>query len=131
MSEQEKEKRPNGAGSVTKLKHKDKATGAIVESRYYYIFYRVNGRQIRESSKSEHKMVAQKLLEQRMGEAGLGIRPQQEVKNVSYDHVAKAYLDQQRADGVVFFQKRGGSEYLRGVPNLDAFFRGMHIVNIS
>jgi integrase len=131
MTEDEKQKRPNGAGSVTKLKHKDKASGEIIESRFYYIFYRVNGRQIRESSQSESKMVAQKLLERRMGEAGLGIRPQQDVKNVSYDDVAKAYLDQQRASGVAFFQKRDGSEYLRGVPNLDAFFKGMHVVNIS
>lgn len=124
-------KRLNGTGCVTKLKYKDKATGKTLESRYYYILYRVGNRRIRESSESESKQVAEQLLQKRMGEAGLGARPEQDVKNVKYDDVVKAYVDQQRADGVAFFHHADGTEYLRGVPNLDGFFKGMRVLDIN
>lgn len=129
--ETEKQKRPNGAGSVVKLKTKDKSTGKVVESRYYYIIYRVNGRQIRESSKTENKMVAQKLLERRMGEAGLGVRPEQEVKNVKYEDVRDALIAEYHNRGRHFFQRADGTEYVGGLNHLDAFFKGIRIVEIS
>jgi len=124
-------KRPNGAGSVVKLKHRDESTGKIVESRFYYIIYRVNGRQIRESSKTENKMVAQKLLERRMGEAGLGVRPEQEVKNVKYEDVRDTLIAEYRNRGRHFFQRTDGTDYIGGMNHLDAFFKGMRIIEIS
>jgi integrase len=124
-------KRPNGAGSVVKLKHRDKITKKIVESSYYYIIYRVNGRQIRESSKSDNKQVAQKLLERRMGEAGLGVRPEQEVKNVKYEDVRDALVAEYRNRGRHFFQKADGTEYIGGLNHLDAFFKGMRVIEMS
>ena len=123
-------KRANGAGSVVKLKMRD-ASGKQVETTNYYIFYRVNGRQVRESSESESKMVAEALLRKRQSEALAGIRPAQDVKHLTFDDISKAYLDQCHTDGVVFFQKTDGSEYLRGVPNLAVFFRGMKITSIT
>ena len=124
-------KRAAGAGSIVKLKKKDPETGKTIEGKYWYVLYRVNGRQIRESSESETYSVAEALLQRRLGEAGLGVRPEQDVKNVKYDEVAKAYIDQQRADGVTFFQKADGTEYLRGVPNLDKFFKARRVIDIS
>lgn len=124
------EKRANGAGSVVKLKYKD-TTGEIVESRYWYVLYRTNGRQIRESSETESKMEAEALLQRRMGEAGLGIRPAQDVKNVTYSDVRDSYVEECRNKGRHFFRKADNTEYINGVPRLDEFFKGMRVTDIS
>jgi integrase len=124
-------KRDSGTGCVVQLKHKDKKTGEIVKSRYYYILYRVGGRRIRESSGSESKQVAEQLLQRRLGEAGLGLKPQQDVKNLKYEEVRDAYLAEARNKGLIFCQKKNGTEYFNGVQHLDAFFAGMRVVNIN
>ncbi len=118
--------RANGTGSALKLKIKDKKTHQIVESRYWYILYRQHGRQIRESSQSESKMVAEKLLQRRLGEAGLGIRPQQDVKNIRYENLRDALVADYRNRGrrSVFVHK-DGTPYIGGMNHLDAFFRGV------
>src|ERR1039457_6174397 len=79
--------RTKGTGCVMKLKDKSGK-----ESRYWYILYYSNGRQVRESSKMESKQMAEGLLQRRLGEAGLGIRPQQDVKAVRYENVRDALL---------------------------------------
>jgi integrase len=126
-----KSRRAHGSGSVVKLRHRDKATRKIIESRYWYILYRVNGRQVRESSESESKMVAEALLQRRLGEAGLGMRPAQDVKNVTYTDVRNAYVEECRNKGMHFFRKADNTEYINGVPRLDEFFTGMRVTDIN
>lgn len=125
-------KRANGTGCVTKLKFKDKVTGEVSESRYYYILYRVGNRRIRESSESESKMVAEALLQRRLGEAGLGIKPQQDVKNVKYEEVRDSlvaeYRNQSRSS---VFTHKDGTEYIGGVNHLDEFFSGERVIDIT
>jgi integrase len=91
----------------------------------------VGGRRIRESSGSESKQVAEQLLQRRLGEAGLGLKPQQDVKNLRYEEVRDAYLAEARNKGLVFCQKKDGTEYFNGVQHLDAFFAGMRAVTIN
>jgi integrase len=119
-------KRPNGTGSIIKLKNKGE------ESRFWYILYReANGRQVRESSKSEVWKDADDLLKKRMGEAGLGQQARQDLKAFKYDDIAESYIAKAREKSVKFFTKADGSEYLRGVPNLDEFFKNMKLVDIN
>lgn len=85
----------------------------LVEGRYWYVLYWANGPQSRESSESENKMVAQKLLERRMGEAGLGMRPQQDVKGVKYEDARRRGNENQRAQNAggffaVQYHRHGG-----------------------
>ena len=122
------EKRDNGTGCVVQLRHSDKKTDEIVKSRYYYILYRVGGRRIRESSGSESKQVAEQLLQRRLGEAGLGLKPHQDVKNLKYEEVRDAYLAEAKNKGLSFCQKKDGTEYFNGVQHLDAFFAGMQLL---
>src|SRR4029077_9924019 len=68
-------KRPNGTGPVLKLKFRDKATGELKESTFWYIFYSANGQQHREATGTEDHAEAKKLLEGRLAEHALGIRP--------------------------------------------------------
>ena len=124
-------KRAYGTGSVLKLKYKDKETGKVTESRYWYILYYSNGRRIRESSESESKTEAENLLMRRMGEATVGIQPQQDVKGIKYEDVRDSYLAEARNKGLRFDQRADGTEYFNGVPNLDEFFKGMRVIDIS
>jgi integrase len=124
-------KRPANTGSIVKLKYRDKATGKLIESRFWYILYRTNSGQVRESSKSEVWKDADDLLRLRMAEAGLGQQPRQNLKGIKYEDIREAYIAKAREDGVKFFTKEDGTEYLRGVPNLDAFFKGKRLVNID
>ena len=124
-------KRPNGTGSILKLKFRDKETDEIKESRYYYIMYSVNGKQKRESAETEDYEKAKTLLATRMGEHALGMKPTADVKAIKYEDVRDAYLTHARADGVAFFRKTDGTEYLPGCPNLDAFFAGRRVLEIT
>lgn len=101
-------KRQYGTGGVIKLPG----------SRFWYILYRADGRQIRESSKSESKMVAEKLLQQRMGEHGLGVKPEQDVKNVSYENVRDAWL-------------AGNKQGYSAIAHLNGFFAGKRAIGIT
>jgi len=102
------ERRQYGTGSVIKLEG----------SRFWYILYRVDGRQIRESSKSESKMEAEKLLQKRMGESGLGLAPEQDVKNVKYENIRDAWLAS---------NKNGYG----AIKHLNAFFAGRRVISID
>jgi integrase len=124
-------RRANGTGSVVKLRHRDKKTRKMVESRYYYILYRVRGRQVRESSETESKMEAEALLQRRLGEAGLGMRPQQDVKTLKYTEIRDAYVAECRNQGAHFFVQKDGTEYINGVPHLDKFFKGSRVTEIN
>jgi hypothetical protein len=125
--------RSKGTGSVVKLKGtKDPITGKQPESKYWYILYYVDGRQVRESSKTESKMEAEALLQRRLGEAGLGVRPEQDVKNVKYEEVRDSllaeYINQNRGS---IFTRADGTKYVVSFKHLDKFFKGMPVVRIT
>ncbi|MGA8554195.1 MAG: tyrosine-type recombinase/integrase, partial [Candidatus Acidiferrales bacterium] len=106
--------------------------GKKVESRYYYIFYYHNGRLVRESSESESKMVAEKLLQQRMGEAGLGMAPAQQVANVKYEDVRDALLAEYKNQGKgTIYKRRDGTEGISGLTHLDKFFKRTPVTYIT
>lgn len=125
-------KRQRGSGSVCKLKFKDRKTGKKKESRYFYILYYAKGKMIRESSKSESKMVAEKLLQRRMGEAGLGIAPAQQVANAKYEDVRDALFAEYKNRGKgSIYKRRDGAEMISGLTHLDAFFKKMPVTYVT
>lgn len=122
--------RERGTGSVLKVKTK-MPDGRIVESRYWYIFFYHNGRKIRESSKSESKMVAEKLLQRRMGEMGLGLTPEQEVKQVKYESCRDAWFAEHKNQDRYTYRRADGTVAIGGLDHLDAFFKGMPATKIT
>jgi integrase len=86
-----------------------------------YIRYWTNGRQIQEAVGSDSREDAERLLQQRMGEAGLGMRPAQDVKGVKYDDIRDSYLAEHPADR----QTKTKLEYL------DGFFEGRRVIDID
>jgi integrase len=111
--EGENMRRQYGTGSVVKL-HQSNGQ----ESRYWYIFYNVDGRQIRESAKTESKMEAERLLQRRMGESGLGMKPEQDIKGVKYENIRDAWL-------------ATNHEHDHHVDHLDRFFGGRRVISID
>jgi len=118
-----KKKRADGTGSI----------GHIQGSPNFYIWYRVNGRQVRESSSSTDYGVAEKLLQRRMGEEGLGLKPAQDVKNLRYEDVRGSYLEafkiEKKGKGII--QRTDGTETVRGLEQIDKYFAGMRVTAIT
>jgi integrase len=77
-------------------------------------------------------MVAEALLQRRLGEAGLGIKPQQDVKNVKYEGIRDSLIAEYRNRGrSSVFRHKDGTEYIGGMNHLDEFFRGKRVIDIS
>jgi integrase len=124
-------RRANGMGSVVKLRKKDKR-GKVRLSRNWFIFYRVDGKLVREPTHSESKMVAERLLQRRLGEVGLGRTPDHSVKALTYNQIREAWLARakERKSGALY-KLTDGTETVSGLSNLDRFFGGMRAVNIK
>jgi hypothetical protein len=114
--------RKRGTGSV----------GTVAGSPYYYIWYRHNGRTIRESTRSESKMVAEALLSRRIGETGLGIRPAQETKKYKYEEARAALLADYESKGRSSLVTRAdGTRTICGLVQLDEYFAGRSAASIT
>jgi integrase len=116
-----KERRANGTGSI----------GTVPGSQNLYIWYRVNGRQIRESSGGIDRAAAEKLLQRRMGEHGLGLKPVQDTKNLRYEEIRDEYIKDYQNRGSVFIRRADGTEYIKGIPQLDEFFANIRVNAIT
>jgi integrase len=64
--------RPRGTGAVFRSKWKDKKTGELKESRFWSIRYFVSGKMFNESSGSERRRDAERLLSDRLNELRKG-----------------------------------------------------------
>jgi integrase len=115
-------KRPNGTGSIIKLKQHDKETGELRESKFWYILYTVDGRQRRESTGTEDYEEAKEQLKLALAENALGMRPTVDVKAVTYEDVAAIYTDQQQAKGAAPRCEK---------MHLDEFFNGKRALDIT
>jgi len=123
-------RRARGTGSVVKLRQKD-AQGKVRLSKNWFIFYRVDGKLVREPSHTESKMEAEKLLQRRLGEVGLGRTPEQTVKGLRYEQVRDAWLAQAKNDKRgALYTRSDGTQTVSGLSNLNNFFAGMRVVNI-
>jgi integrase len=116
-----KERRANGTGSI----------GHIKGSPNYYIWYRTNGRQVRESSGSPHYGVAEKLLHKRMGQDSIGLKPAQDTKNLKYEDIRESYLGKVRIEGGVIIRRKDGTETVRGLEQIDKHFARMRATAIT
>jgi integrase len=131
MMRKRKKKRQYGTGSVVQLRTKDK-NGKVRLSNNWFIFYRVNGKLVREPSGTDNKMEAERLLQRRMGEMALGRTPAQSVKEVRYETIRDAWLARAKAKNLgTLYTRADGTTTVSGLPNLDVFFKGMRVVNIG
>jgi integrase len=85
-------------GSIYKKRYKDKETGDVKESNFYWIKYYWNGKAHRESTHTDLITKAQKLLKQREGESSKGQMPGYYFDKVTFDDLAKDFLTDYRVN---------------------------------
>lgn len=121
--------RQRGSGGLIQLRRKD----GKLASPYWYMLYWVNGRQIRESSKTASKMVAEALLRKRLSERDAGQKPAVDIAKVTYENLRDALLQEYEINGCKSLVRRvdGGPPYLPSVLPLDRFFAGRKVNGIT
>jgi integrase len=106
-------------------------TGGVFEkngSRFLYISYRDrNGKLRQESTKSESRMVAERLLRDRLTKVEQGL-PVAEMKKLKYEDIRKTLIMDYRTRGIKMLEEDAdGSPYVWGFEHLDPFFKN-HLV---
>jgi integrase len=114
--------RTRGTGCIRRVKG----------SKFWHIYYYCNGRQIRETSKSESKMVAERLLHRRFVEMGVRAQPGKASEKIKYDEIRQSLLDDYRISGHrSLITLADGTETVSGLNHLDDFFRGRLVTKIT
>jgi hypothetical protein len=117
-------KQGRGFGVVKKLKEKTSLTG---ESKFYYILYSVNGRKIKENTKTDVWQEAYDLLVQRKMDAARGAAPAKSQVIFRYEHMRELLLQNYEAKNRGNYINKAGVRTFRGHATLDAFFGGMAV----
>ena len=113
-------KRARGTGSVVKLPG----------SRFWYILFYVDGKQRRESTKSESRSVAESLLRQRLSEAENGHA--QLDKKLRYEDIRTSLLlEYSNKQNKSLRHQKNGEASIGGLKHLDKSFRGMLVSRID
>lgn len=114
--------RARGTGCVRKVKG----------SRFWHIYYYCYGRQFRESSKSESKIEAERLLQQRLTEMGLGWQPEQKSEKLKYEDIRELLLEDYRSRGhSSLVVQEDGAATVSGLKHLDEFLGGRRVATIT
>jgi integrase len=101
-------------------------------SKFWHIYYYCNGRQIRESSKSESKMAAERLLHRRFNEMGLGFQRGRASENLKYEEIRQSLLDEYSiSKHRSLITLADGTETVSGLSHLDEFFAGRRVESIT
>ena len=95
-------------------------------SKYYWIVYFRNGQRFRESSKSAKKMVAERLLAQRMGDIAKGKVPGIHFEKVSFQQLAEDFIRDYKIN-----QKKSLRRAAQSVDHLNRFFEHYMVPQIT
>jgi integrase len=98
--------------------------------RIWWIQCFAHGRQVRESSGSDRRPVAERLLRQRLGEAAAGIASPPRAMRLTYEEMRDALLADYRMNKRKWVEDGKGSNPYMTV-HLDRFFCGYRAVNIT
>lgn len=107
-----------------------KGTGCVRKvrgSRFWHIYYYCNGRQIRESSKSESKLTAERLLHRRFIQMGIVSPPTTNPAKLKYEDIRESLLEEYRTRGIRPLKML---QY-EGLKHLDDFFAGRRVATIT
>ncbi len=100
--------------------------------RIWWVQYYMHGRPIRESSRSDRRPVAERLLRQRLGEAAAGIAPASGAARITYEQMRDALLADYAANRRKWLrQDKDGKPYIIGIAHLDDFFAGRRAAGVT
>jgi integrase len=123
---------------TTKKPRRERGTGRIwQDGAIWWIQYYVHGQQVRESSGSEKKTVAEKLLEKRLSEKKAGVLRVTSADKLRYEKMRDCLYAKYRNEGQRSLRKAKGEdsrerEWVAGVyPHLDNYFAGWRASEIT
>lgn len=113
-------------GTIYRRKYKNKETGEVTEGKIWWIKYHKRGEAFYESSQSDKKMVATKLLAKREGEIAEGKIPGITFEKVKYDDLSADFLTDYRINQKKSMERAGIS-----AAHLKKFFGGFRVPEIT
>ena len=117
-----KKQRTRGSGCVLQVKG----------SACWYIAYYAHGKQIRESSGSPVKAVAERLLRTRLGELDKGLTPNPSAHKLRYEDLREAFFTYYVKNGrKSVYIKKDGKASISSLNALDTFFKGWRVGEIA
>jgi integrase len=103
-----------------------------LKGKIWWIQFYVHGRQVRESSRSKTKAVAERKLKRRLAQAEAGLIAPSSFRRLRYEEMRAALLADYRANSrKSLFRNKDGVEFVCGLKYLDAFFDGYRVVEIT
>src|ERR1700693_1365684 len=117
----------HGQGTVIRLKQKGQ------DSKFWYILYYVNGRQVRENSKMTEYQEAYDLLQRRRTEAAQGEQPASDIAKLRYEDIRDSLvLDYtNRKVASLYNRKRDKATTFQGLDYLNTFFKKKFVGQID
>jgi len=128
-----KRARDNGEGGLIKLRVKN-ASGELVEaSPYWYMVWRVGGRQFKKSSGTDVKQEALSQLRDIIQKSKQGFQTSADNSKLTYEHFRQHFINDYRDKQFrsLLTNKETGKQYVCGLNHLDDFFAGRKITNIT
>jgi hypothetical protein len=121
----------NMASTIYKPKYRAK-NGEMRESRVWWIKYYKHGRPMRETSESEKRAVAERLLRRKLGEIAAGISAPERARRLRYEDLrATPLFDYKSNNRKSLLKRKNGTEYICGLPDLDEFFAKSRVADIE
>jgi hypothetical protein len=87
-----------GQCSIVRLKQRSK-TGEVRESKYWYIFYYQEGRQVRENTKTADYQTAYDTLISRRKDSVEGRQPVSDIRKLRYEDLRDTYIQDLKLAG--------------------------------
>lgn len=119
--------------TVSRRPRRERGEGRIwLNGKIWWIQFYVHGRQMRESSRSKTKTVAERLLKRRLAESEAGLIAPSVVQRLRYEKMRDSLLTDYRTNNrKSLFRNKDGAEYVCGLKYLDEFFIGLRAVEIT
>lgn len=103
-----------------------------LKGKIWWIQFYVNGRQVRESTRSKTKTVAERKLKRKLAQAEAGLIAPSSFRRLRYEEMRDALLADYRTNKrKSLFRNKDGAEYVCGLKYLDEFFNGYRAVEIT
>jgi integrase len=120
-----KKQRGNGQGGVVK----------VPGSQNWYMIYRVNGKQHKATTGTTDYDDALRQLKEKIETLNVdgrrGVRPVEDYRNLRYEDIRDPYVETCKIEGASFIKRADGTEYLKGIPQLDEFFKKVRVADID
>lgn len=114
-------------------KRRERGEGRLwLKGKIWWIQFYVHGRQVRESTRSKTKAVAERRLKRKLAQAEAGLIAPSSFQRLRYEEMRDALLADYRTNKrKSLFRNKDGVEYVCGLKYLNEFFSGYRAVEIT